>query len=107
MYALSQFGPLASAALPRLHEIATRDLSHDAYMALLAIKEIDPREGIGPRLREFFLSGEKGVRANAATRLPDHLPAAEAREILMAQYERESNDEMRSIIAQAMNRIKE
>jgi len=106
-YAIGQFGPLATEALPRLREIMGRDQSHDAYLATMAIKEINPSEDIGPRLRELFLVGENNVWKNVAFRLADNLPPAEARRLLLAKGEREKDSEAREILAQAMNRVKE
>jgi hypothetical protein len=73
----------------------------------MAIKEISPAEDIGPRLRELFLTGEKNVWKNVAFRLPDNLPPGEAKQLLMAKAERETDAESREILAQAMNKLKE
>ena len=105
--AIRKYGPLAKEALPRLRQDMLRDNSYDAFKATLAVKDIDRTADIGPRLRDLFLAGEKGVRENVASYLPDHLPAAEAKQILMAQYERETSQEMQAALAQAMNKVKE
>jgi len=107
IYAIGQCGQLASAALPKLRAIMQRDQSVDALFATLAVKEVDPSANIGPRLRELFLAGEPGVRENVAFWLPDHLPREEAKQLLMAQYERENNKDMREVLAQAMNKVKD
>ncbi len=106
-FALGKFGPLAQDALPVLLRIMRRDQSFDAYLATLAVKEINPSEDIGPRLRDLFLAGEKGVWQNVAFRLPDHLPAAEAKQLLIAKGEHETDSGSREILAQAMNKIKD
>jgi hypothetical protein len=106
-YAIRNFGTLAKEALPTLQKIMQRDLSHDAFTATLAVKEIDPSVQIGPRLRELFLAGGPIMRQNVASRLPDHLPAAEAKQLLMAAYEHETDNSTREALAQAMNRVKE
>jgi HEAT repeat protein len=107
IYALGGYGSLAKEALPRLQKIMHRDSSADALWAMRAVKEIDPATDIGPRLRELFLTGERGVRHNVAPWLPDHLPSDEARDLLLAQYERETDQETREVLAQAMNKVKE
>jgi hypothetical protein len=105
--AIGKFGSLAKSTLPRLREIMRRDLSHDAFLATLAVKEVDASEEIGTRLRELFFSNEQGVRCNVAHSIPDHVPANEARDFLMAEYERATDKVVRECIAEAMNKIKE
>jgi HEAT repeat protein len=107
IYALGGYGSLAKEALPRLQTIMHQEKNADALWALRAVKEIDPDTDIGPRLRELFLTGERGVRHNIAPWLPDQLPSDEARELLLAQYQRETDQETREILAQAMNKVKE
>jgi HEAT repeat protein len=106
-YALGGYGSLARDALPKLQEIMHRGRGADALWATRAVKEIDPATDIGPRLRELFLTGERGVRHNIASWLPEHLPQDEARDLLLAQYQRETDLETREILAQAMNKVKE
>jgi hypothetical protein len=106
-HAIGQFGPLATEALPKLREIMRRDQSQDAYFATMAIKEINPSEDIGFRLRELFLMGEKGVWKNVAFRLPDNLPPGEAKQLLLAKAELETDAESRETLAQAMNKIRD
>jgi len=105
--AIGKFGTLANSALPRLREIMRRDQSHDAFLATLAIKEVDPSEEIGARLRELFFSKEQGVRGNVALSIPDYLPAKEAKDFLAAEYERAPDKVVRECIAEAMNKIKD
>jgi len=106
MWALGKNGRNAKDALPSLKAIMERDISHNSYCATMAVEEIDAAIDIGPRLRELFLHGNNIMRQNVAFRLPDHLPAKEAREILSAQYERETDNEVRESLAQAMNKVK-
>lgn len=107
LFALQHFGPLAAAALPALRKRMKQDQSHDAFMAALAVKQIDPQTDIGPRLRELFLAGDKHVWRNVATHLPAHLPPAEARQLLLAKSQAETNTQAREILAMALNKIKE
>jgi hypothetical protein len=72
-----------------------------------AVKEVDPSEEISARLRELFFSEEQGVRCNVAHSMPDYLPAKEARDFLMAEYERATDKGVRECIAEAMNKIEE
>jgi HEAT repeat protein len=106
-YALGNFGSAAAAALPALRKRMTQDQSHDAFMAALAVKEIDPQTDIGPRLRELFLAGDKHVWRSVATQLPAHLPPAEARQLLNAKSQAETDTQAREILAMALNKIKE
>ena len=78
-----------------------------SYLATLAVKEINPSEDIGPRLRDLFLAGENDVWKNVAFRLPDNLPPSEAKQLLIAKGERETDEESREILAQAMNKLKD
>jgi hypothetical protein len=105
--ALRQFGPLADSALSRLREVMDRDQSTEALLAALAIKQIEPATEIGPRLRELFLQGDVITRMNVMWHLPDHLPPAEAKQLLEAQYQRETDESVRQALAQAMNKVKE
>lgn len=107
IYALGGYGTLAKEALPHLQKVMQQKPSADALWAMRAVKEIDPATDIGPELRELFLTGERGVRHNVAPWLPDHLPSDEARDLLLAQYQRETDQETREILAQAMNKVKE
>ena len=107
IYALGGYGSLAREALPHLQKIMHQEMSSDALWAMRAVKEIDPATDIGPRLRELFLTGERGVRHNVAPWLPEHLPPDEARDLLLAQYQRETDQETREVLAQAMNKVKE
>jgi len=107
IYALGGYGSLAKEARPRLEKIMHGGRGSDALWAARAVKEIDPSTDIGPRLRELFLTGERGIRHNIAPWLPDHLPSAEARQLLISQYERETDQETREVLAQAMNKVKE
>lgn len=106
-YALGNFGSAAAAALPALRKRMTQDQSHDAFMAALAVKEIDPQTDIGPRLRELFLAGDNHVWRSVATQLPAHLPPAEARQLLNAKSQAETDTQAREILAMALNKIKE
>jgi HEAT repeat protein len=106
IYAVGAYGSLARSALPALRQIMQRDHSHNAYLATLAVKEIDPAEDIGPRLRDLFLFGDRWVQINVASSLPDHLPPAEAKRILLEQNDREADPEMQEVLAQALNKIK-
>lgn len=102
--ALGHYGSVAQAALPRLQEIMHSD-QFDAFFATMAVKDIDPSENIGPRLRELFMSDSVFMRQNVASHLPDHLPTEDARRLLEAQYERETDDSVREVLAMALNKI--
>jgi hypothetical protein len=105
MDTLSKYGSLANAALPRLLEIMHRDRGHDAFLATLAVSAIDSREDVRPRLLELFKIA--GVRGNVAHCLPEFFPPTEAKRMLTAQYEVETDNSTREMIAEAMNKIKE
>lgn len=110
--ALGYFGPLAKGALGELRRIMDREQTdreqkYDAYFAALAVKKIDPTVDIGPKLRELFLSGEEGLWQQVGFQLADHLPAAEARQLLMAKSQQDTASSSRDAIAQALNRIKD
>jgi len=107
IYALGGYGRLAREALPHLEKLANCEQAEDALWATRAVKEIDASIDIGPRLRELLLCGKPGVRRTVALLLPDHLPFAEAQEMLLEEYEKETDDATRDVLAQAMNKISE
>ena len=107
IYALGGYGSLAKPAPPHLDQIMHGPNGPDALWAARAVQEIDRTIDIGPRLRELFLTSERGVRHSIALLLPDHLSPVEARQFLATQYERETDHQTREILAQAMNKVKE
>jgi len=107
IYAIGGFGRLAERALPDVEKIMEQEQGVDALWATRAAKEIDASKDIRPRLRELLRAGEADVRRNVAQLVPDNFPRDEARQLLIEEYERDTDGDTREILAQAMNKVGE
>jgi HEAT repeat protein len=102
--ALGEFGPEAQSAASALDAKFHDDQSPIATECGLVLNKIDPTIDIGPRLIELAHSPLRENRWRAVNALADHLDPAQHESIFAKLFETEQDPEIRTIIADALNR---
>lgn len=103
--ALGEFGPDAAPAIEALQAKFYDDNSPIATHAGLMLKKIDPSVELGPRLLALIHSPIRDNRWRAVEALPDHVARGRAEPALSKLFEVEQDKEIRTMIADALNRF--
>jgi HEAT repeat protein len=102
--ALGEFGAEAKSAASALDAIFHDDRSSIATHCGLMLVKIDPSVDIGPRLIELTQSPIRENRWRAVHALVDHVKPDVAQTVLTKLFETEQDQEIRIMIADALNR---
>jgi len=102
--ALGEFGPEAQSAVSALDAKFHDDQSPIATQCGLVLIKIDPTIDIGPRLIELAQSPLRENRWRAVHSLADHLDPSQHEPVFAKLFETEQDPEIRTIIADALNR---
>ena len=102
--ALGEFGPEAQSAVSALDARFHDDQSPIATECGLVLIKIDPTIDIGPRLIELAQSPLRENRWRAVGALADHLDSSQHEPVFAKLFETEQDPEIRTIIADSLNR---
>ncbi|MEM7314973.1 MAG: HEAT repeat domain-containing protein [Planctomycetota bacterium] len=83
------------------------DLSELASHAALTLKALDPAVDIGSRLIKLAQNPMAQNRSRAIQRLADYAKPADAIPVLKKIYQRETDDEIKVLIASALNQLEQ
>lgn len=100
---LGEFGTSSPEALAALDRKMKNDNCGIATYAASVLKKLDPSVDIGPRLTELIKSPIRENRWRAVTHLRHHIDADTAQRLLTAAFEKEKDEEIRKLIADALN----
>jgi len=103
--ALGEFGPEAAVAIDALQTKFYDDNSPIATHAGLMLKQIDSSVELGPRLIALIHSPIRENRWRAVVALPDHVDRRRAEMALSKLFEDEQDKDIRTMIADALNRF--
>jgi hypothetical protein len=108
-YALGEFGEEARDAIPALREKMMDDDSQIATFSAMILNRIDPTQDIGPRLSQLTRNKHRENRWRAVQSLSDHVDGKVAESVLTATFENadEGDPEIRKMIADALNRLRQ
>lgn len=104
--ALGAFGPDASSSIDALNAKSHDDSSRIATYCGLMLVKVDPSAKIETRLIELTRSPVRENRWRAIEALVDHVPYEKAEKILTERFQTEQDEEIRSMIAASLNRVR-